>query len=182
MLRSRAHWALLLAVALVGAGWIWLTRAPADSRTGGPPPAPRQGFSAPDFTLTTLEGRTVTLSGLRGQVVLVNFWASWCGPCKAEMPAIQRVYADDHERGLEVLAITAETSTAPVSAFVQAHHLTFPILLDTHAEVDRLYRVQGTPTSFFVDRRGVIRWVVVGGPMSEGLIRSKVETLLQEAP
>ncbi|NPA92314.1 MAG: TlpA family protein disulfide reductase [Chloroflexi bacterium] len=180
--RSRTHWAWLVAVALVGLGWMALTRAPAGATTAGPPPAPKQGFAAPDFTLQTLDGKQIALQDLRGQVVVINFWATWCSPCKAEMPAMQQVYDDYHEQGLEILAITVEHDTAAIEAFVQKYALTFPILLDTETTVARLYQVHGTPTTFFVDRQGIIRWVVVGGPMSEGLLRSKVETLLQEEP
>ncbi len=178
--QPRTYHVILAVVALLGAGWIWLTRAPVESVHGGPPPAPREGFAAPDFTLPTLDGQRVSLHDLRGQVVLLNFWATWCAPCKAEMPALQRVYADEKARGLRVLAVTVETDTATVSAFVRRYGLGFTILLDGGAQVSRLYRVQGTPTTFFIDRRGVIRSVVVGGPMSEGLIRSKVEDLLRE--
>jgi len=174
-------WLRLLVVAVIGLGWIWLTRAPA-AQEGGPPPAPRQDFAAPDFTIQTLDGRAITLSDLRGHVVVLNFWATWCSPCKAEMPALQHVYLDTHDQGVEILAITVETDKAALQRFVDAYRLTFPIGVDASTEVSRRYRVQGTPTTFFIDRKGIIRWVVVGGPMSEGLIRSKIETLLQEAP
>ena len=179
---SRLHWVLSLGVAVLGLGWIVLTRAPADQPQGGPPPAPREGFRAPNFTLQTLDGRSVTLSALRGKVVLLNFWATWCSPCKAEMPALQRVYADEESRGLVVLAVTVERDAAAIDAFARQYGLTFTILRDPQAKVSVAYRVQGTPTTFFIDRRGIIRSVVVGGPMSEGLIRSKVEPLLQETP
>ncbi len=180
--RSRTHWALLAVVALVGLGWMALTRAPVEKTTAGPPPAPKQGFSAPDFTLQTLDGQQITLHALRGKVVVINFWATWCSPCKAEMPAMQQVYEAYRTQGLEILAITVERDTAAIEAFVQQYGLTFPILLDSETMAARQYQVHGTPTTFFVDRQGVIRWVVVGGPMSEGLLRSKVETLLKEAP
>ncbi len=179
-LQARTYHLILAVVAILGAGWIWLTRASAESVHGGPPPAPREGFAAPDFTLPTLDGQRVSLHDLRGDVVLLNFWATWCAPCKAEMPALQRVYADEKGRGLRVLAVTVETNTATVGNFVQHYGLDFTVLLDGGAQVSRLYQVQGTPTTFFIDRQGVIRSVVVGGPMSEGLIRSKVEDLLRE--
>ena len=177
---ARVYHAMFVLAVVLGAGWIWLTRAPRESVNSGPPPAPREGFAAPDFTLPTLDGRLVTLHDLRGKVVLLNFWATWCAPCKAEMPAMQRVYADERERGLEILAVTVETDTSAVANFVHRYDLGFTVLLDSGAQVSRLYRVQGTPTSFFIDRHGVIRSVVVGGPMSEGLIRSKLEDLLRE--
>ena len=181
MVQKRTYWLWLAAILLIGGGWIWLTRAPQGVQSG-PPPAPKEGFSAPDFTLQTLDGNTVHLRGLKGKVVLVNFWASTCHPCKAEMPAMERVYQQERANGFVVLAITAEPSVSAVRSFVQSYRITFPVLLDKGAKVSREYRVYGTPTSFFVDRRGVIRWVVFGGPMSEALIRSKVETLLKEKP
>ncbi len=181
MTQKRAYWLWLAAILLIGGGWIWLTRAPQSVRSG-PPPAPKEGFSAPDFTLQTLDGKSVSLSELRGKVVLVNFWATTCHPCEAEMPTMERVYEQEKGKGFVVLAVTAEPSAEAVRAFVQKYGITFTVLLDRNAKVSREYRVYGTPTSFFVDRRGVIRWVVFGGPMSEALIRSKVETLLKEKP
>lgn len=175
------QWFRLAAIAVLGGLWIWLTRAPTEVH-GGPPPAPRQGFAAPDFTLQTLDGRTLTLNDLRGKAVVLNFWATWCSPCKAEMPALQKVYSATHGQGVEIIAITVESNTANIQRFVEAYHLTFPIGLDAGAAVSRRYRVEGTPTTFFIDKNGIIQAVVVGGPMSEGLIRSKIEALLEETP
>ena len=83
-------------VLIIGAAWIWISKAPPGSTTDGQIPQPHQGFHAPDFTLSTKDGENITLSSLRGQPVLVNLWASWCPPCRAEMPAMQRLYTDYH--------------------------------------------------------------------------------------
>lgn len=179
LLATRLLYGLVL---LAGLMWIWLSAAPQGAATGGGIPAPQAGFISPDFTLTTLDGETVTLSGLRGRVVLLNIWASWCPPCRAEMPAMQRVWEEYQARGLVVLAVNSTIQDTPADAqtFVSENGLTFPVLLDTGGEVTRLYRVSSLPTSFFIGADGTIREVVIGGPMAEALLRSRVEQLLKE--
>ena len=124
------------------------------------------------------------LSDLRGQPLLINLWASWCPPCKAEMPAFERAYRDYKEKGFQVLAVNATNQDNLNNAinFVQEYKLSFPILLDTNGEVSRQYHLNSLPTSFFVDRSGVIQQVIVGGPMSEALLRIRIDQLLQEEP
>jgi len=175
----------MVTVLLLGGGWTFLSRVPPAATTdGAPPPSPREGFSAPDFTLDLLGGGQVTLSELRGQVVIINLWASWCPPCRDKMPAIEKVYQDFKGQGLEVLAVnmTAQDREVDVVAFVQEYGLSFPIPLDRTGAVSVRYQLRGLPSTYFVDRKGVIRSVVVGGPMSEALIRSKIADLLAEAP
>ncbi len=181
---SRRWWTFTLAILLLGAGWTWLSRVPASVASGGQIASPREGFPAPDFTLYTLVGESATLSAYRGKVVIVNLWASWCGPCRAEMPAIQKVYAANRERGLEVLAVnsTFQDSQADAQEFTQNLGLTFPILLDRDGAVSRRYLLRALPSTFFIDRKGVIRSVVFGGPMTEAVVQSKIEALLQETP
>lgn len=184
IITDNRRWTLFsFAVLSLGVLWIFASRVPVAATTGGaPPPSPREGFSAPDFTLETLDGRQMTLSDLRGQVVLVNFWASWCPPCRAEMPAIERVYRSYKDLGLEVLAVntTNQDDVAAAAAFVQELGLSFPIPLDHTGAVSASYNLRGLPSSYFIDEQGVIRSVVVGGPMSEALVQSKVEELLRE--
>ncbi len=187
LLQNPGAWnALMVAVFLLGGAWILFSRIPpAETTNGAPPPSPREGFSAPDFTLELLgDGGEVTLSDFRGQVVMVNLWASWCPPCRAEMPAIEQVYQDFKDAGLVVLAVntTYQDTESAAAAFVQEFNLTFPVPLDRTGAVSNRYQLRGLPSTYFVDRQGVIRSVVVGGPMSETLIRSKVEDLLAEAP
>jgi peroxiredoxin len=184
LLRDRRRWLVIaLAVLALGSGWTWLARAPT-SGASSDVVSPREGFLAPGFALKTLDGQTTTLSAQRGKVVVINLWASWCGPCRAEMPAIQKVYASERDRGLTVLAVngTFQDSVSNAQAFAQQYGLSFPILLDTDGRVSRMYLLSALPSTYIVDRRGIIRSVVVGGPMSEAFVRSKVEPLLQEAP
>ena len=176
---------LMVSVVALGAVWTFVSRAPLAATTGGaPPPSARAGFSAPDFTLDRLGGGQMVLSGLRGKAVIVNLWASWCPPCRAEMPALEKVYRAYQDQGLEVLAVntTAQDSEAAAAAFARDFGLTFPILLDRTGAVSNRYLLRGLPTTFFIDRQGVIREVVVGGPMSEAVIESKVQALLKDAP
>jgi cytochrome c biogenesis protein CcmG/thiol:disulfide interchange protein DsbE len=182
-LTNNRRWSLLMmAVAILGTGWIFQSRVPVTGITSGATlPSPREGFPAPDFTLDLLEGGQITLSDLHSKVVLVNFWASWCPPCRAEMPAIEKVYRSYRDLGLEVLGVntTDQDSQSAAQAFIQENGLTFPVLLDYTGAVSAAYNLRGLPSSFFIDRDGVIHSVVVGGPMSEALIQSKIEDLLK---
>ena len=144
-------------------------------------PAPQQGFLAPDFELTTTSGETIKLSDLRGQAVLVNLWATWCPPCRAEMPAIDKVYNEYKDDGLVVLAVnmTYQDTVANIAPFVDEYGLTFPILLDETGIVGTLYQLRSLPSSFFINRDGTINEVVIGGPMAEALLRTRVEEILK---
>lgn len=179
----KRHWTLISVFILaVGAVWIWLSRVP----PGGTPPweiqAPQEGFQAPDFVLSTLDGDVITLSELRGKTVLVNFWATWCPPCRSEMPAMEQVYSDYGRDGFVILAVnnTQQDRKDDVETFVFQQRLTFPVLLDSTGEVSAQYQVNSMPTSFFIDREGIIQEIVIGGPMSEALLRTRVDRLLGE--
>jgi cytochrome c biogenesis protein CcmG, thiol:disulfide interchange protein DsbE len=120
---------------------------------------PLEGQPAPDFTLKTLDGNAITLSKIQGQPVLINFWASWCAPCRAEMPEIVRAYETHKADGLIVLAInmTFQDSLPEAQAFVKEFHMPFPVLLDDTGAVARdTYGVRVLPMSFFIDRKGII--------------------------
>jgi peroxiredoxin len=128
------------------------------------------GSAAPDFELTDLSGKAVRLSDLRGQPVLLNFWATWCGPCEVEMPAIQARY-ESHQPNLSVLAVNFDEPEQDVRQYAERLGLTFNILLDPGAKVQDLYRVRGYPTSFLVDAEGVIKVHHVGLMSEEQLDR-----------
>lgn len=168
---------LFIVILVAGLAWIGISAKPADSSTAA---APQVGFNAPDFSLQTLEGGTYTLSELRGQVVLVNLWATWCPPCRAEMPAIQKVYEEYQGQGLVVLGInsTVQDELSAVAPFIVDYGLTFPILLDETGQVSSTYQLRSLPSSYFIDRAGIIRYVV-SGPMSEALLYARIEELLK---
>ncbi len=123
------------------------------------------GKPAYDFTLLTLDGVKVSLAQFRGQPVLINFWASWCIPCRAEMPDLVRAYEDHKAEDFLILGVNLTYSdTLPdVQAFVKEFNMTFPIVLDNDGAVAlRLYQIPGIPTSVFVKRNGTIAWIQVG--------------------
>ena len=185
LFEDQRHWSILMMVVLVlGSGWTILSRVPLATANNELRSAPREGFSAPDFTLDVLGGGQVTLSGLRGKVVVLNLWASWCPPCKAEMPAIQKVYRAYADLGVVVLGVntTYQDSEPDAADFVRKYNLTFPIPLDRDGSVSQRYALRGLPTTFFIDRKGIIRSIIVGGPMSEATIQSNIEELLKDTP
>ena len=150
-------WVLPGLVVLLVFAYGFLTRQPVDNT------APRVGQPLADFTLPDLRGQSVQLAALRGKVVFVNVWATWCQPCVEEMPTIQQLYERLHGRGLEVLAVSLDALGAQVvGPFMQNYRLTFPTLLDTKNLVQRLYHTTGVPESFIVDKRGMLVDKVVG--------------------
>jgi peroxiredoxin len=125
---------------------------------------PEQGGTAPDFTLKSLDGQTVSLRDFRGKTVLLNLWATWCGPCLSEMPFLQEVSEDPDwaERGLKVLAVNLGESSAAVRQFMDENRLSFRVLLDTENEVGVRYNARYIPTTFFIDKNGIIRDIKIG--------------------
>lgn len=135
---------------------------------GNPPP--QLGGPAPDFRLESFDGKEVALSSLRGKVVLVNFWASWCAPCKKEMPEMDAAYRAHKDEGLVVLGVNfGEKKEA---ALRQTPAVTFPLLLDTKIEVAEKYGVTGLPVTFYVSPDGVIRERISGGLLTRENISS----------
>ncbi len=128
---------------------------------------PEKGAPAPDFELQNTHGEVIRLSDLRGKVVLINFWATWCAPCRVEMPAIQSRY-ERHAPELEVLAVDFDEPLEDVQAFANEFELTFHLLLDPGGQVNQqVYKVRGYPSSYFVDPNGVIQVIHIG-LMTEG--------------
>lgn len=141
------------------------------------PIGPYPGNVAPDFTATMLDGTSLTLSALRGQPVLINFWASWCPPCRRELPALQTAY-DKYGSDMGFIAVDVKESTQTVSDFVAQLGLTFPVALDPSGQISDLnYQVRGLPTTIFVDATGVVAYRHVG-PLDEAQIDEYVQPLL----
>jgi cytochrome c biogenesis protein CcmG, thiol:disulfide interchange protein DsbE len=139
------------------------------------------GKQAIDFTLLALDGTEASLSQFRGQPVLINFWASWCLPCREEMPELVRSYEIHKAEGLMVLGVnlTYSDSVPDVQAFADEFNITFPVLLDKDGMVaERLYQIPGVPTSFFINRDGTIERIQVG-VMNGKQIRQYVAEILR---
>ena len=124
--------------------------------------APLRGSLAPNFELAGLEGERISLSDYHGSVVLINFWATWCTPCRAEMPMFQEYYERYADQGLEILAVNFDSPLRDVMTFRFDHDLGFPILIDESESVVDLYRIWSFPTTFVIDREGIIRFVHYG--------------------
>jgi peroxiredoxin len=175
------RWTTYAIILLLGFAWILISADRSGTSTSGLIPAPQQGFLAPDFELQTTTGETVRLSDLRGQAVLVTLWATWCPPCRAEMPAIEKVYNDYKDEGLVVLAVnmTYQDTPSNIAPFLEEYDLTFPVLLDETGSVGNAYQLRSLPSSFFIGRDGIITEFVIGGPMAEALLRTRVEEILK---
>ncbi len=172
------RWNLLLFILLlVGLAWIWVNRVPGDAATASAdlPPAPAVGHPAPDFSLPTLSGETFTLSELRGTPVVLNFWATWCPPCRAELPELQA--ASERLAGqVAIVGVNQAEAPADVAAFAGRLGLSFPMPLDVNAQASRLYAVRSLPTTFFIDRQGVIRRIQIG-PVNEATLAQMLRTI-----
>ncbi len=143
--------------------------------------APRVGHLAPDFVLSTLDGREVRLSDYRGHVVFLNFWATWCGPCKVEMPAMERLYREYRRQGFAILAVSSDPEGAAVTRpFRDSLGLSFTIAHDPEMVVMRLYGVRTLPVTFLVDRRGMITHQIFGArDWQEPEARNGIQELLR---
>lgn len=127
------------------------------------------GNRAPDFALRTLEGEEVRLSDFRGKKVIVNVWATWCPPCRAEMPDMQAFYEEYKNQGVEIVAVNltkSEKNSEQVARFIETYGITFTVVLDEKAEVSQRYQAQAIPTSYVIDSEGIIRNKMIG-PMSK---------------
>lgn len=167
---------------LLGGLLLWMFRGDGlerlmDSLPGRTPRPVEVGARAPDFILDTVDGGQLSLGQLRGQVVVLNFWATWCTPCRAEMPALEQVYQSHRERGLIVVGVDVQEPAEKVRAFLLEVGVTFPIVLDSDTKLALRYRATGLPATFIIDRQGVVRDIRLG-PYTEEMLESKLAPLL----
>lgn len=185
-IRRNPYLGVLLAIlAIVGAVWL-LENSLADDEDAaltsqvsveGGGVTPRIGEPSPDFTLDGLDGRAISLSDYRGRPVLVNFWASWCPPCRGEMPDLEEIQREYGADGLVVLAVNLREEPTAAQRYAETLGLTFPIVLDRSARAAARYNVTGLPMSYFVGRDGVIRDLNVGALTGRAL-RGKIARIV----
>lgn len=142
---------------------------------------PSRPTAAADFTVPSLTGSPLRLSDFKGKVVFLNFWATWCPPCKEEMPSMERLYRRYQDKGFTILAVSIDSGgPAPVAAFVKTFRLTFPIGLDPKLSVANQYAVRGLPATFLIDRKGTVAAVAIGPrDWDNKAAHAAIETLLK---
>ncbi len=158
--------------------------APSPEPTPEPPPTPEpepepEPALAPDFQLPNLEGQTISLSDLKGKPVLLNFWSTRCNPCVAEMPYLQEIYDEWSGKGLMLLAINGGESSSTVKGFMQNHNLSLPVLLDTELVAFQRYNIVGIPTTFFIDKDGVIQEKIIGAFPNKAEIEKRLSKIVE---
>ena len=164
---------LVVLIVIFIAGWFVMDRP-----TGNK--AITSGDRAPEFRLKTLEGGTVSLADLRGKVVMVHFWATWCPPCVEEIPTLDRLYRSLAGKDFLMLAVSEDESGEAVVSFIQQNKLNLPILMDTGSDVARLYGTYKLPETYIVDRQGVVRYKAIGprdwtDPLNMQVLRNIIE-------
>ena len=136
---------------------ILLKSEPADIVVGN-----KIGDTAPDFTLETIDGRQISLSDYRGKNVILNFWASWCGPCRFETSTVEAIHEAWSDKGVVVLGVNVQDGFDNARSYAKAYNLKFTIPVDVPGDAVRLYGIHGIPTTFFINREGIITAIKVG--------------------
>ena len=180
-LRRRHRWRLAVALGMLA---LAVACRPASPPTPTPTPTPPPGAGilagqpAPDFTLDLFDGGTLRLSDLRGRWVVLNFWASWCPPCREEMPDLQKAYEAFRDRGVVFVGIAMADAPEDARRFAEEVGITYPVGLDETGEIALAYRVFGLPTTLFVDPEGRVDRVHAG-PLNFGALKVMLEGRLQ---
>ena len=172
--RSRRRYGRWLAVGLVVgllALLAWGLRARASN--------PRQSGPAPNFSLTTFEGETITLSDLQGRVVIINFWASWCPPCRDEAPYLEATWRKYRDRDVVFIGVDYVDAEPNALAYIEEFDITYPNGPDIGQEIAKGYRIEGVPETFYVDKSGQLRGVHIG-PLTPPILDDKIDELLAE--
>jgi cytochrome c biogenesis protein CcmG/thiol:disulfide interchange protein DsbE len=178
----------LLAIVVIAGAIVWLQQsestverrtADTDEPLQSDTRAPQEGSPAPDIRLSTLDGEDVSLSDYRGKVVLLNFWATWCGPCREEMPLFEQAQQQYGTDNLVVLAVNVREGNGTVRSFVERFALTYPILMDERGSVAGRYHVRSFPTTYFIGRDGSVEGRRVGA-YTRQILFGRLDQLLDE--
>jgi thiol-disulfide isomerase/thioredoxin len=136
---------------------------------------------APTFSLPARGGSTISLNQYKGQVVMINFWASWCGPCRQEMPLLENIYKKYGKMGFTLIGVNVEPDTKAAENWLKQTPVSFPVLFDTDSKVSKLYNVSGMPSTVFIDRKGNFRVLHQGyKPGDENEYLDQIRTLMRE--
>jgi peroxiredoxin len=168
---------------IIGVIWIVFSQLPPDEATGNTAASgPQIGLLAPNFTLIAIDGRPVTLSDLRGTPIVINFWATWCPPCRSEMPELERLWIDHGQgRDLILLGINQGENANIIEQFrTKIVNVTFPLLLDQDTQVAQQYNVQALPTTYFISADGKIQDIKIGGPMDQAMLLDGLNKIREE--
>ena len=139
------------------------------------------GAPAPAFQLNSSAGKPAALADFKGQIVLLNFWASWCGPCRQEMPILEQLNRQYHNKGVTLLGVNVEPDSAAAVNWLKATPVSFPILFDVDSKVSKLYEVEGMPNTVIVDRKGLVRYIHRGySAGAENDYLNQIRTLIRE--
>ena len=139
------------------------------------------GAPAPAFHLNSSAGKPTALADFKGQIVLLNFWASWCGPCRQEMPILEQLNRQYHNKGVTLLGVNVEPDSAAAVNWLKATPVSFPILFDVDSKVSKLYEVEGMPNTVIVDRKGLVRYIHRGySAGAENDYLNQIRTLIRE--
>jgi peroxiredoxin len=179
-MRTRRLWSVFCAlIALAGVSLVTAGQTQAQLlQTAAPTAGPAVGRSAIAFNLQTLDGKAIGLDSFHGKPLIINFFATWCDPCREEMPLINELAAKMNKDGYQVLGIAVEDSRAAVTEYAKEAKLVFPIALDLNSRVKRAYRIFGPPATFFIDARGIIRDMVLG-PISPERVNEAMRKTVQ---
>jgi peroxiredoxin len=136
---------------------------------------------APQFSLAAHGGKTINLAQYKGQVVMINFWATWCGPCRQEMPLLESIYKKYNKMGFTLLGVNVEPDSKPAEDWLKATPVSFPILFDTKSEVSKMYEVNGMPSTVIVDRKGNVAFIHHGyQPGDENAYQDSIRKLVRQ--
>ena len=168
--------AIVLSAAMIVGGC--KSAVPSTNQTANVTEGINTGNRAIDFQLQALNGTTVKLSDYRGQPVLLNFWATWCGPCRGEVPFLDQINASDASKGLVMLAVDVGENSTIIQNFMTSLNVSLPVLMDSDTSLSKKYVITGIPTTFMLDKDGIIRYKMVGAFPNKAAIETALTTIM----